>query len=90
MKVQVSNSLLSKKGLLVTNGSLHIMNESFRNFIYNIGDYDMITKLKKKLKTQGTWAKYRLIILFVLIAMASFMFIPQKVLFTTPIAFTTL
>ena len=80
---------LCQKGLITCQGSLNIMNESFRNFIHNNMEPELIKEIDKNVAERGRWNKFRAPLIIALIAVGAFIFVTQEEVFSKSIAFLT-
>lgn len=62
---------LLEKGLIYCDESLHIINESFRNFILNIDKTEAL-EMERELQRNGTWKVYSSVIVLVIIGLIAF------------------
>ncbi len=62
---------LLEKGLIFYDESLHVMNESFRNFILNIDKAEAL-EMEKELNQSGTWRIYKTVIILAIISLILF------------------
>jgi hypothetical protein len=70
--------VLLEKGLIYYHGALHLMNESFRNFILSTIQQSEALELEKDLKHTGTWSLYRSVFLVLFIGLAVFVSLTQQ------------
>jgi hypothetical protein len=79
--------ILLNKGLVTYTGSLHVMNESFRNFVLTkIGPADAI-RMEKKASAGGSWTSIRNPLIIVLLGIAGFLVITQQDSISSVISF---
>ena len=80
---------LCQKGLITSNGSLRVMNESFRNFVFKNMEPKLIKEIEINVVEKGRWNKFRTPLIIALVAVAAFIFITQEEIFSKSIAFIT-
>ncbi|MEM6263329.1 MAG: cache domain-containing protein [Bacteroidota bacterium] len=86
--VQVTNTLI-RKGLILQDGSLRLINQSFRNFLLSSIDPEEALRWSKENKDSATWNALRTPLMLVLVALAGFLLITQEQSFGKIIAFLT-
>jgi hypothetical protein len=80
---------LIDKGLLIYDGTVRIMNRSFRNFILTSIEQEEVLNLERATMDQGAWSEFRTPLILVLVALVSFLFLTQKEAFNQIIAIIT-
>ncbi len=78
--IKVISSLINK-GLVISRGTLTLLNRSFRNFILSTVDPSEALSLEMQVNTSGTWKVIRVPLLMTILALAIFLFYTQQSLF---------
>ena len=84
-------TMLISKGLIQRDddGALRIFNKSFRNFITTSIGYTESNKIKKEIKENGNWNKWRTPLVMIILAIFSLLIISQKEVYTKVIGYLT-
>lgn len=74
--------MLMKKGVLIMEDSLRIMNKSFNNFILSVVKEDEEIAMTNELRAKGTWNTVQVVIIISLIAITAFIALAQEDILT--------
>jgi len=77
---------LMRRGLIVRTNDLHLMNESFRQFVKSANQLAVVSKIEEAAKRDSAWNTLKVPLLIVLIAITLFMFATQRDLYTSALA----
>ncbi|MDO1451788.1 hypothetical protein Q0590_36275 [Rhodocytophaga aerolata] len=77
---------LIEKGLLVYDGTLWIMNHSFRNYILTTISPEEVSKMKSEALTSGAWSAIKGPLILVVIALVGFLSLTQQETYKQAIA----
>ncbi|MEX0966364.1 MAG: cache domain-containing protein [Bacteroidia bacterium] len=80
---------LLKRGLIIHDGSIRVMNKSFRNFILTVVNRAEAMRMEQELKENGTWSKVRVPLLLVILGIALFLFLTQREAYNQVFTFIT-
>jgi hypothetical protein len=80
---------LLRKGLIVRDPDVHLMNESFRQFVKSDGCARDVAECEKEAKKDSLWHIMKPPLLVVLISVVLFLFITQRDLYTSSLAIMT-
>jgi hypothetical protein len=69
---------LLEKGLLVYDGSIRLMNRSFRNYILTCVEPDEGLLIEREIRAKGSWNEFRSALLLVISAIVVFIFLTQR------------
>jgi hypothetical protein len=80
---------LLRKGLIVRDPDIHLMNESFRHFVKSEKAMQAVAEFEKEARKASLWHIIKAPLLVVLISVVLFLFITQRDLYTSSLAIMT-
>jgi len=80
---------LLRTELIVRDGDIHLLNESFRQFVTLPEQMKFTTELEESAKSISPWHTLKIPILVVLVAITIFLFVTQRDLYTSALAIVT-
>lgn len=80
---------LLKRGLIVRDPAIRIMNESFRLFILSMGTDEAIAKCEAEAKSSSNWEALKVPLTIGLLSVAAFLLLTQRELYNSALPFIT-
>jgi len=80
---------LLRTELIVRDGDIHLLNESFRQFVTLPEQMKFTTELEESARSISPWHTLKIPILVVLVAITIFLFVTQRDLYTSALAIVT-
>jgi hypothetical protein len=80
---------LLRTELIVRDNDVHLLNDSFRQFVNSTEKLEFVTKQEEETKKASLWHTVKVPILIVLVAITIFLFVTQKDLYTSALAIVT-
>jgi hypothetical protein len=80
---------LLRRELIVRDTDVHLLNDSFRQFIRSTEKIDFVTQEEDKAKKVSPWHTLKGPILVVLVAVTIFLFVTQRDIYTSSLAIVT-
>ncbi|HXQ73082.1 MAG TPA: cache domain-containing protein, partial [Pyrinomonadaceae bacterium] len=80
---------LLKRGLIVRDPAIRIMNESFRLFILSMGTDKAIAKCEEEAKSSSNWEALKVPLTIGLLSVAAFLLLTQRELYNSALPFIT-
>ncbi|HJX93239.1 MAG TPA: cache domain-containing protein, partial [Pyrinomonadaceae bacterium] len=77
---------LLRRGLIIRKTDVHLMNESFRQFVKSTEQVEDVSKNEENAKRDSTWNTLKVPLLIALIAITIFLFVTQRDLYTSALA----
>lgn len=80
---------LLRKGLIVRDPDIHLLNESFRRFVKSEKATQIVAEFEKEARKDSLWHIIKVPLLVVLVSVVLFLFITQRDLYTSSLAIMT-
>jgi hypothetical protein len=80
---------LLRTELIVRDNDVHLLNDSFRQFVKSTENFEFVAKQEAETKKASLWHTLKVPILVVLVAVSIFLFVTQKDLYTSALAIVT-
>jgi hypothetical protein len=80
---------LLKKGLIVRDPAIRIMNESFRLFILSMGTDKAVARCEEEAKSSSNWEALKVPLTIGLLSVAAFLLLTQRELYNSALPFIT-